>query len=74
MPHQATVTAQTGPARQVTAVVIPNVLEVDFQLVGKRLFIQTENAAGDNIKEFDLSSVTTVTVAITTGNWAITVS
>jgi hypothetical protein len=74
MPHTATVTAQTGPAKQLTAAVIPAVLGVDFQLDTKRLFVQTENAAGDNIKEFDLSTVTVVTVAITGGNWAVTVS
>jgi len=74
MPHTATVTALTGPGRQLTAVGIPNVLGCDFQLDSRRLFIQTETAAGDNIKEFDLSTVTTVTVAITAGNWAVTVS
>ena len=74
MPHQATVTAQTGPARQLTAVVISAVTGIDFQLNDKRLFITTDNAAGDNIKEFDLSSVTAVTVAISAGNWTVTVS
>jgi hypothetical protein len=74
MPHQATVTAKTGPDRQLTAAVIPNVIAIDFQLNDKRLFITTETQAGDNIKEFDLSTVTAVVVAITGGNWAVTVS
>ena len=74
MPHQATVTAKTGPDRTNTAVVIPNVTGVDFQLNDKRLFISTEQGVGDNIKEYDLSGVTTVTVTITAGNYAVVVS
>jgi len=74
MPHQATITAQTGPARQLTAAVIPNVQGVDFQLDSKRLFIATDTASGDNIKEFDLNSVTTVTFSIVAGNYAVVVS
>jgi hypothetical protein len=74
MPHQATVTAKTGPDRQVTALVLQNVIGVDFQLNDKRLFIQTETGVGDNIKEFDLTAVTTVTVTITNGNYAVVVS
>jgi hypothetical protein len=74
MPHQATITAKTGPDRQLTAVVIPKVIGIDFQLDSRRLFIQTETEAGDNIKEFDLGTVTAVTVTITAGNWAVVVS
>jgi hypothetical protein len=74
MPHQATVTAKTGPDRTNTAVVIPNVTGVDFQLNDKRLFISTEQGVGDNIKEYDLSGVTAVTVTITAGNYAVVVS
>ena len=73
MPHQVTITAQTGPARQVTAAVVP-ALSVDFQLVDKRLFIQTEQGVGDNIREFDLTGVTAITCTITAGNFAFTVS
>jgi hypothetical protein len=74
MPHQLTVTAKTGPDRQMTAAVIPNVIGIDFQLNDNRLLVQVENQAGDNIKEFDLKGVTAVVVAITAGNWAVTVS
>jgi len=74
MPHQATVTAKTGPDRTVTAAVIPLVTGIDFQLNDKRLFIQTENGVGDNIKEFDLNDVTAVTFTITSGNYAVVVS
>lgn len=74
MPHQLTVTAKTGPNVQLTAAVIPNVIGMDFNFNDKRLLVQVENQAGDNIKEFDLSSITTVTVAIVAGNWSVTVS
>jgi hypothetical protein len=74
MPHQVTVTAKTGPDRQNTAIVYPDVVGVDFQLNDRRLFVQTVQAAGDNVKEYDLTSVTAVTVAITGGNWAITIA
>jgi len=74
MPHQATITAKTGPDRQVTGMVLLNVIGVDFQLNDKRLFVQVENNTGDNIKEFDLTAVTTVTVTITGGNYAVVVS
>jgi hypothetical protein len=74
MPHQVTVTAKTGPDRTNTALVVPAVLGVDFQLSDKRLFIQTETAAGDNIKEYDLNGVTVVTCTITAGNFAFVVS
>jgi hypothetical protein len=74
MPHQVTVTAKTGPDRQNTAIVYPDVVGVDFQLNDRRLFVQTVQAAGDNVKEYDLTGVTTVTVAITGGNWAITIA
>jgi hypothetical protein len=73
MPHQVTVTGKTGPDRTVTAAVIPNVVGIDFQLNDKRLFIQTEQQAGDNIKEFDLT-FTTVTFSIVGGNYSIVVS
>lgn len=77
MPHTATITAKTGPNRQVTALALTNVVGVDFQLNDKRLFVQVENpptVAGDNIKEFDLTGVTTVTVTITAGNYAVVVA
>jgi len=73
MPHQVTVTGKTGPDRTVTAAVIPNVTQIDFQLNDKRLFIHTEQGVGDNVKEFDLT-FTTVTFSITGGNYTVTVS
>jgi len=74
MPHSATVTAKTGPDKQLTGIVLNDVQGIDFQLDSKRLFVQVAQQAGDNIKEFDLSTVTTVTVTIAAGNWTVVVA
>jgi hypothetical protein len=75
MPHSVVITsAKTGPDRTIAGQTFPNVVGVDFQLNDKRLFIQTEQTAGDNIKEIDLSAVAAVTVSIVTGNWTVTVA
>lgn len=73
MPHQVTVTAQTGPARQLTTAVIPNVNEVVFMPNSKMLRVRVDDISG-NIKDFDISAATTVTCTITAGNFAFVVS
>lgn len=73
MPHQVTVTAQTGPARQLTSAVVLNVNEVVFNPNPKLLRVRTDDING-NIKDFDLSAATTVTCTITAGNYAFVVS
>jgi hypothetical protein len=74
MPHQVTITGKTGPDRTISAMVISNVIGIEFDLVGKRLFISTEQAVGDNIKEFDLNITTAVTFVISGGNYTVTVA
>ena len=74
MPHTVTVTAQTGPARQNTAIVLNDVQRVDLQLADRRLQVYVANQSGNQVKEYDLGTVATVTVAITAGNWAITLA
>lgn len=74
MPHQVTVTAKTGPDRQVTAQVLLNVLRLDLQLADRRIQIHTENIAGNQIKEFELGLAATITAVNTSGNWAITIA
>lgn len=73
MPHQVTVTGQLGPARQLTTAVIPNVNEVVFNLNPKILRVRIDDPNG-NIKDFDISAATTVTCAVTAGNYAFTIS
>lgn len=74
MPHTVTVTAQTGPARQNTAIVLADAQRIDFQLVDKRLQVYLSNQSGNQIKEYDLSSITTVTCTITAGQYTFVLS
>jgi hypothetical protein len=71
---QVTVTAKTGPNVQNTAAVIANVQAVNFDLMQPSLQIQTVTGAGDNIREYDLTGVTTVTCTVTAGVLAFVVS
>lgn len=75
MPHQLVITsAKTGPDRTIAGQTIPNVTNIEFDLNGKRLLVQVENQAGDNVKEFDLTQVAAVTVSIVLGNWTVTIA
>jgi len=74
MPHQITVTGKTGPDRTITAAVVQNVQKVDFDLNDKIISITTDQSSGGNIKEFDLGTITTVTFAISGGNYTIVAS
>jgi len=74
MPHQVTITAKTGPDRTNTAAVLANVTRLDFDLNDKILQVHTETQSGNQIKEYELSAVTTVTCTVTAGNWAFVLS
>jgi hypothetical protein len=75
MPHQVIVTsAKTGPDRVVASTTIPNVTKIEFDLNDKLLSVFTENQAGNQIKEFDLTAIGTVTFAITAGNYTVTIA
>lgn len=71
----ATVTAKTGPAKQVTAVSITGLksISIDIQREVIQLFT---TAAGDNApaKEFDLYGVTTITDTIAGGVHTLVIS
>lgn len=72
--HQLTVTAKTGPAAQNTALVITNVRRLEFDMDIPRVQVQVVTQAGDNIKEYDLTGVTTISCAVTSGNTAWVIS
>lgn len=74
MPHQATVTAPTGPARALTSQVLLGVTRVDMDLNDKILQIYQDPAQSTMVKEFDLNGVTTLTCTITGGNYAFVMS
>lgn len=74
MPHQVTVTGKTGPARQNTAIVLANVDRVDFDLKSAKIQVYIQNQSGNQIKEYDLVGVTTVTCTVTAGQYAFVLS
>lgn len=70
MPHQVTVTAPTGPNKTVTGLVL-SATDVVLELNKKILRVKTDDG---NTKEFDISASTTITVTITSGNYAVVVT
>lgn len=70
MPSQLTITAKTGPAVQNTAIVYTNVTSIRYDLAMMLLIIVTNG----QIKEFDLTGVTTVTTTVSGVNYTITIS
>jgi hypothetical protein len=71
---QVTITAKTGPNVQNSAAVIPNVQSVNFDLMAPSIQVQTAIGAGDNVKEYDLTGVTTITATVTAGAVAFVLS
>lgn len=75
MPTQVTVTADTGPATQNTAVVFTNLTGVLF--LPDRKILQLFTGGDTNsppAKEFDLEGVTAVTCTISGDSYAFVVS
>ena len=73
MPHQITVTADTGPGRQNTGVVLTNVNKVEFEL-DKKIARITREGGASNIAEYDLATVVTMTFTISGGNYTMVMS
>lgn len=71
MASTVTVTAKTGPALQVTTLALQNVKSIQFDLERSVLYVKGD---GPNTKEYDLSTVTTVTFSISGVNYTVTVS
>jgi hypothetical protein len=71
MPSQATITSKTGPAQQVTALVLSELTRFELVLGGKSV-LNTESAIGK--REFDINATTTLTCTISAGNATIVVS
>jgi len=70
----ATVTAKTGPAKQVTATVLAGVTSFTIDIKRQVIQIYQGNELTGPAKEFDLTGVTTLTDTITATNHAIVVS
>lgn len=65
-----TITAKTGPGSQVTALVIQNVTNLNFDLAGENLQV----FKGSSFSTYDLSDIATVTFSISGHNYTVTVS
>ena len=74
MPHTATVTAKTGPNLQNTAMAYPDIKELNLDFVAKTAQIKIVQGVGDNIKEYELSNTTTITIVNTAGVFAVTIA
>lgn len=72
MASQLTVTAKTGPAVQNTALVLSDVTNINFDLVGRVVQV-FQNSTG-KIKEYDLVGVTTVTFTISGSSYTMVIS
>lgn len=75
MPINATVTAKTGPDRQVTAAVFTGI--TGMLVLPDRKVLQLFTGGDTNsppAKEFDLTGVTTFTVVIAGSTYTVTVS
>jgi hypothetical protein len=74
MPINATITAKTGPDRQVTAGVF---VGTGLLILPDRKILQLFQGGDTNtpaMKEFDLSAATTLTVVISGANYTVVVS
>jgi hypothetical protein len=74
MPINATITAQTGPARQVTAGVF---VGTGLLILPDRKVLQLFQGGDTNsppMREFDLQAATTITVTISGGTYTVVVS
>jgi len=70
MPNQATVTSKDGPALPVTALVLTNVTDIDFQF---DRFVVAVVANGLRT-EYDLYATATVTATVTGRVWTVAIS
>jgi hypothetical protein len=73
MPNQATVTAKCGPNRQVTAVVVRDVVKANFDFARQMVQFETVTASGNQLREYDLTGITTITCAVsgTSYTWVL---
>jgi hypothetical protein len=70
----ATVTAKSGPALQATATVVSGVTSFSVDIKRQVLQLYQGNELTGPAREFDLTGVTTFTVAIASTNYTLTIS
>lgn len=67
----ATVTAKAGPAIQATAVVITEVVDIDFQILSGILQLTRLNG---QVKQFALTGSNTITLTASGGTYTLTIT
>jgi hypothetical protein len=70
----ATVTAKSGPAKQVTATVLSGITSLVIDVKRQVIQIYQGNELTGPAKEFDLTGVTTITDTITSTNHVVVIS
>ena len=67
---QVTITAKTGPALQVTSLVLTEITNLNFDLANRTLSV----LQGSKVQVYDLSTVTAVTFTISGQTFTVVVS
>jgi hypothetical protein len=73
MPSQLTITAKTGPASQVTTLVLSNVQNLNLDFIRRVIQVFSPDFPV-NPREFDLTGVTTLTDSISSNNHTLVIS
>lgn len=68
---QATVTAAVGPGLEATALVIANVIDIDFDLPGEILSLTLTNG---QVRQFALTGSNTITLTASGGTYTLTIA
>ncbi len=73
---QVTVTADYGPGLDVTAIVIPNVVEINYDLDQPIVSITyiPDGQTARKIRTFDLTGITTVTTTVGAAGYTVVIS
>ena len=73
MPDQLTITATTGPASAVSALVLSNVTNLNFDTVNQLVEVyQSSGRSGP--QQYDITNKNTITVTKSSGNWTVSIS
>lgn len=72
MPDQLTITATTGPASAVSALVITGITRLNFDTVNNIVEVYNEPRTGP--QQYDITNKDTITVTKSAGNWTVAIS
>lgn len=72
MPDQLTITATTGPAQAVAALIITGVRQLNFNTVDNVVEVFNDGRTGP--QQYDITNKNTITVTKATGDWTVSIS